>query len=452
VLAARDAISTITSLFVKQSLTSAPVHFLFDSDGDVLDPVPLVARPLPPLLQSAVSERLSDEVPATAEEAYQKNGKFTFLVENIHFNAPLDMPIAGAPPVGPRLFLEFYTSPQRAGDAMTDTPILLQRVEVGPSGRVETDLPAGVPLFEVLRRDDGKIAVGRDRQAFHVGGFNFGQPNTVARCVGCHAGHSMIPVPRDPSWANLAPSALVSFHSGRFRSSTDDRTPFLPQWLVDRSTRNELRGGGGEYGDEPARLSLRFRGRIQGRQVNLHGSGSVPWGSAEIGLAWIHVVSLREGAMQEDILINETPTPHGQVITLDPSLEFDALEVSLSAVVFQGGRATRSTPGLSEIEVIGRSVTSEYSSTIAIVRGDANSDLAIGLSDAVSILGYLFEGRGDLPCAAAADFNDDGGVAIDDAISTLEFLFLGGAAPSAPYPSCGLVPEGALPCEREACL
>src|SRR6185369_6813053 len=165
---------------------------------------------------------------------YQKNGSFTFVVENIHFNAPLDTPIPEAPPVGRKLFLEFYTSPQRQGNAMTDPPILLQRIPVHPSGRAEARLPAGVPLFEVLRRSDGKIAVGRDGQAFHVGGFNFGQPNTMARCVGCHSGHSMMPVPEDATWTNLGPSASVSFLAGQFSASADAQAPFPAQWLVDR--------------------------------------------------------------------------------------------------------------------------------------------------------------------------------------------------------------------------
>ena len=38
-----------------------------------------------------------------------------------------------------------------------------------------------------------------ERHTFHVGGMNFGQADTTARCVGCHTGHSMIEVPEDAS-------------------------------------------------------------------------------------------------------------------------------------------------------------------------------------------------------------------------------------------------------------
>jgi hypothetical protein len=47
---------------------------------------------------------------------------------------------------------------------------------------------------------------------------NFGRPGTVARCVGCHAGHSMIPAPAnaaDAQWSNLAPGAQVAVSSSR---------------------------------------------------------------------------------------------------------------------------------------------------------------------------------------------------------------------------------------------
>jgi hypothetical protein len=135
---------------------------------------------------------------------------FTFKVENIFFNAPVDVPIPNAPPIGKKLAIEFYMGPQRTSTTASDPPILIRQLEIPLDGKIETVLPAGVPLFEVLRRPDGTIPLGRDGQIFHVGGFNFGRAGETNRCVGCHAGHSQLAVPEDPSWTNVAPSAIVT--------------------------------------------------------------------------------------------------------------------------------------------------------------------------------------------------------------------------------------------------
>ncbi len=59
------------------------------------------------------------------------------------------------------------------------------------------------------------------------------------------------------------------------------------------------------------------------------------------------------------------------------------------------------------------------------LRGDANSDKVVDISDAVFILGYLF-GKGAVPsCLDQADSNDDGRVDISDPIVVLGTLFLG---------------------------
>ena len=68
------------------------------------------------------------------------------------------------------------------------------------------------------------------------------------------------------------------------------------------------------------------------------------------------------------------------------------------------------------------------------VRGDANSDGAINLTDGVVPLLFLFSGGAAPTCADAADTNDTGNVEITDAIIIFSWLFTGGAAPAAPSP------------------
>ncbi|MEC7922964.1 MAG: dockerin type I domain-containing protein [Planctomycetota bacterium] len=71
------------------------------------------------------------------------------------------------------------------------------------------------------------------------------------------------------------------------------------------------------------------------------------------------------------------------------------------------------------------------------LRGDSNDDGQVDVSDAVAVLGYLFQG-GEAPyCADASDANDDGEINIGDPIVVLRSLFQGTARIMAPYPRAG---------------
>jgi uncharacterized protein (DUF3820 family) len=71
------------------------------------------------------------------------------------------------------------------------------------------------------------------------------------------------------------------------------------------------------------------------------------------------------------------------------------------------------------------------------VRGDADSDGTINLTDAVRILNFLFTGGVAPTCLDAADADDSGTLAITDAIRILGWLFSGGVRPLPPSPSGG---------------
>jgi len=72
------------------------------------------------------------------------------------------------------------------------------------------------------------------------------------------------------------------------------------------------------------------------------------------------------------------------------------------------------------------------------VRGDANGDRTVDLSDAVTVLRYLFDGDADVSCKDAADADDGGTIEITDAIVILNHLFSGvGQSIAPPHPSIG---------------
>ncbi|MEM7264156.1 MAG: IPT/TIG domain-containing protein, partial [Planctomycetota bacterium] len=103
--------------------------------------------------------------------------------------------------------------------------------------------------------------------------------------------------------------------------------------------------------------------------------------------------------------------------------------------------------GDGEISVIVRNTDGQESNPVSFLyripaqflRGDANLDEDVDLSDAVRILIYLF-GGGEAQCLDAADSDDSGDVDLTDAIFVLNYLFQGGLEPSAPFPALGVDP------------
>jgi hypothetical protein len=88
-------------------------------------------------------------------------------------------------------------------------------------------------------------------------------------------------------------------------------------------------------------------------------------------------------------------------------------------------------------------------STAAFVRGDANGNQLVNISDPVVLLGYLFLGENPVACLDAADANDSGTINVADAAYSLNFLFRGGRIPPPPFPNPGLDPsEDTLNCEQ----
>src|SRR5206468_3100804 len=83
------------------------------------------------------------------------------------------------------------------------------------------------------------------------------------------------------------------------------------------------------------------------------------------------------------------------------------------------------------------------------IRGDANLDRKVEITDPIAILGELFLGDPPANCLDASDFNDDGVLDISDPVGLLTFLFAGGDPPPPPSPDPGPDPTGhSLGCEQ----
>lgn len=84
--------------------------------------------------------------------------------------------------------------------------------------------------------------------------------------------------------------------------------------------------------------------------------------------------------------------------------------------------------------------TSHVEMAARFIRGDANGDGEVDISDVVRILLHLFQGGIRLEVPDAADVNDDGEINITDSIYLLQFLFKGGPPPPAPFLDPGVDP------------
>lgn len=191
----------------------------------------LAARKAPPVLpdmfRDDMSKPVADALPPGAAGPYDKQGTFIFDALNVYANAPVDVDIVSAVPVGSAGTIRFFLDHQRTSPGsfpMFDWPILLGEKPVAPDGSVQDPkAPAYLSLFEQLRTPQPEYAVpltgGPDSDgAAHVAGMNFGVPGAVARCVGCHAGHTQIEVPAseaDAKFSNLAPGAKLVVSSSR---------------------------------------------------------------------------------------------------------------------------------------------------------------------------------------------------------------------------------------------
>ena len=106
-------------------------------------------------------------------------------------------------------------------------------------------------------------------------------------------------------------------------------------------------------------------------------------------------------------------------------------------------------PGGQPLDVLEGECVSLEREMVRFIRGDANDDAQVNLTDAVFILSHLFMGEDTPPCLAAADSTGNRALDLSDSVFLLNYLFIGGDAPPAPFPDCGALEmdEDDLPCE-----
>lgn len=315
---------------------------------------------LPDLFRDDPSKPFADPLPPDEKGPFDAQGTFVFDALNVYANAPIDADIVSAIPVGSGGSIRFFLDHQRTSPGSfpaRDWPILLGEKTIAPDGSVlEPKAPAYLSLFEQIRSPQPQYAVpltgGPEPDgAAHVTGMNFGIPGVTARCVGCHAGHTLIAVPAndaDAKFSNLAPGATVSVSSSR--DPDQDRTVIDRRVMKGEIFRTWTTAADATSGQW---VQLVFPVPVTVRSVRLYvpRDGDEANSSLEVKAATVRLYS--DGAASaevaaeqaSDVTVGGTDVPFGDVKARAVRIELDDV-----AGTFYGMHVA----GLAEIEVLAR--------------------------------------------------------------------------------------------------
>jgi hypothetical protein len=193
---------------------------LVDLPGTLeLDPAPVVKRAWREHrfdldLAALDGDRPSSETPGAPARGARS---FEFHCLNLFSNAPIDAPIPDAPAPATGLRIRFFAALARPDTVAGDTAVLLREARVSSRGEIDVrGLPVDLPMFEQIVDARGQVLLSAHGPA-HVAGFNASAPGE-RRCIGCHVGHSALPVPASVEAArvfNAAPAARVIASASR---------------------------------------------------------------------------------------------------------------------------------------------------------------------------------------------------------------------------------------------
>ncbi|HRI32399.1 MAG TPA: hypothetical protein PLD02_01515 [Saprospiraceae bacterium] len=330
-------------------------------------------RKLPKILLDKVSQ-VADPLPPTGIQDLRKEGSFEFDCRNIFFNSPIDDGIIAAPAVGNMSTVRFYAAPllnQQYGSLeMLDYPLLYNEINVDAYNRVfEKNAPAHVPLFEQGRsstalgykvpRTGGGIMDG----AAHVTGFNYGRPGQHVTCVGCHAGHSVIPVPNQPDelfFTNLAPGAKIMASSSMNS----------PGNVIDKKNRTANQHWFTPEGVDPMGqwLKLKWLEPIYVKQIKLYNIPDTNRLRVEHCIVRLYADSSFKQLITS-IDVNEKLSNMGTLLALNQVEKIQSMQVEFIKVA--GGIYHWNAASLGEVEVISSNIDPATFKAICDCKGSA---------------------------------------------------------------------------------
>jgi hypothetical protein len=315
---------------------------------DRLDPVPLVARERPPVAAGPLLDPPPLEGTFGVEALTDPDQTFRFDCLNVFTNAPVDAPFPDAPPIGRGTRIRFYAVVPRPPAAGGDTLVLVREAPLTPGGAVhEHELPADIPMFEQLVDADGRVLRTAHGTA-HVPGFNFARLGVGTKCVGCHTGHSALPVPKNytsATWFNAAPSATVTASSALPGTAG-------PRGVVDRMARGPVeRVAWMAAGARNETVRLSWNVPLVLKEVVLYAPADDREAGTRLRLDSCELVWLRKGLEVGRTRVAGRIDPAGTRIEIVP-VTVDQLVVNL--LESSGTVRHRPVAALAEVEVVTR--------------------------------------------------------------------------------------------------
>jgi len=201
---------------------------------------------------------------------------------------------------------------------------------------------------------------------------------------------------------------------------------------------------------------------------------AAPGGNGTLQGVTVGVVVELSGPGTEVLLVGVNETKHLDTIVLRSAVDIVDPEPGRTTQASFTNELGTPEPIDSIIVVAGRGVEPDITDTKGInllptgggddprfIRGDANNDARLNISDGIWIINMLFYGREETECEPAADANGEGGINISDSMYIFNYQLQLGASsgnlnppPPEPFPNCGTAddatpencPDGSTTC------
>ncbi len=323
----------------------------------LLDSQILAVRTVPPILHDKFLPPVNDLPPTEDPLTYFKYDTFRFDCMNIYTNGAVDEQMPDAPNIAKDASILFFMNVQRQSPGYPDPSIYLKDAPVFNNGGVhEHDLPAEVSMFEQIVDDQKRVLEAPRGKFAHVPGMNFERQGAGTKCVGCHAGHTLLEVPINGTmaeWFNVSTSARVTASSSQ---DTVEWASYSPRRVVDRQART---GGDSVFWaskeGEGASIMLNWDIPVQVREFILYNiTPNEPQGT-NIVVQNSEILLYYQGSLVGQIPSTGGLSPEGTRVDVTPTV-IDRARITITN--FTGTIVHKGVAGLAEIETIARIASS----------------------------------------------------------------------------------------------
>ncbi len=313
----------------------------------------LLPKPLPPMVKYLTAFDTNLVPPTTNPNTFYQGGLFRFDCMNVYSNAPVDAPVADAPRIARNAKFRFFFNFQREDPDGKDQPILFREIALDRDGKIaEGDIPANISMFEQMVDSTGKIMTNRKGEFAHVTGLNFGNNGSGTKCVGCHAGHTLITVPSnvtESAFTNLSTSADVRESSFKNFSGND----FKGQNAVDRKAHNpDLNVNWIANGSTNEYIVLKWEIPIDIRKFVMYDIQPNSGNSTNIHVTDCEIFLYKDNNVVNHISSTGPLNVNGATIQVSPITTTDSVKIIVKS--FTGLINNESLAGLAEIETNSR--------------------------------------------------------------------------------------------------